>query len=232
MEQMKEGGFRILIVDDEPEIRRFLRASLKIHQYEVFEAETGKEAVAAILENRPDLVVLDLGLPDFDGLEVTRRVREWSQIPIIILSVRNRESDKIKALDAGADDYLTKPFGVGELMARVRGVMRRSVAPKQEPVFKFEDLTVDLARHQVTVQGKEVALTPTEFDLLRVLVQNAGKVVTHHQLIHLVWGTPFEDESRLLRVNISNLRHKVEPDPNQPRYILTELGVGYRFKEE
>jgi two-component system, OmpR family, KDP operon response regulator KdpE len=229
---MKEGGIRVLIVDDEPEIRRFLRASLKVHQYEVFEADTGAKALVALPEHHPELLILDLGLPDMDGLEVTRRVREWSQVPIIVLSVRNRESDKIQALDAGADDYLTKPFGVGELMARIRVVMRRSVFTDQEPVQTIGEVSVDLARRRVMVSDKEVALTPTEFDLLRVLIQNAGKVVTHHQLIHQVWGTPFEDESRLLRVNISNLRRKVEPDPDRPHYILTELGVGYRFREE
>lgn len=229
---MKEGGIRVLIVDDEPEIRRFLRASLKVHQYEVFEADTGAKALVAIVERRPELLILDLGLPDMDGLEVTRQVRKWSRMPIIVLSVRNREDDKILALDAGADDYLTKPFGVGELMARIRVVMRRSVYADQEPVQTIGEITVDLARRRVMVGEKEVALTRTEFDLLRVLIQNAGKVVTHHQLIHQVWGMPFEDESRLLRVNISNLRRKVEPDSDQPHYILTELGVGYRFREE
>jgi two-component system, OmpR family, KDP operon response regulator KdpE len=228
---MKESGYRVLVVDDEPEIRRFLRASLKTHQYEVLEADQGEKALALIAEAHPDLVILDLGLPDMNGLEVTRRVREWSPVPIIILSVRNREQDKIEALDAGADDYLTKPFGVGELLARIRGVMRRSVSSGVDPVIKVDEIAVDLARRQVTLAGKEVALTHTEFDLLRVLVQNAGKVVTHHQLIHLVWGNAYEDESRLLRVNISNLRHKIEPNPNQPYYILTELGVGYRFRE-
>jgi two-component system, OmpR family, KDP operon response regulator KdpE len=223
---------RVLIVDDEPEIRRFLRASLKTHQYEVFEADTGAKALSMILDHRPELLILDLGLPDMDGLEVTRRVREWNQVPIIVLSVRNREDDKIRALDAGADDYLTKPFGMGELMARIRVVMRRSVVAEQEPVQIIGEVSVDMARRRVLVRDKEVALTPTEFDMLRVLIQNAGKVVTHHQLIHEVWGTPFEDESRLLRVNISNLRRKVEPDPEQPRYILTELGIGYRFREE
>jgi len=228
---MKESGYRVLIVDDEPEIRRFLRASLKTHQYEILETDQGAKALALIVEDHPDLVILDLGLPDMSGLEVTRRVREWSQIPIIILSVRNREQDKIEALDAGADDYLTKPFGVGELLARIRGVMRRTVSHNTDPVIRIDEIMVDLARRQVVQAGKEVALTHTEFDLLRVLVQNAGKVMTHHQLIHLVWGSAYEDESRLLRVNISNLRHKIEPNPNQPAYILTELGVGYRFRE-
>lgn len=228
---MTDQGVRILVVDDEPEIRRFLRASLKAHQNEVFEADSGAKALKAVQDYLPDLIILDLGLPDIDGMEVTRRVREGSQIPIIILSVRGRESDKIKALDAGADDYLTKPFGIGELMARIRVVMRRATQAVQGPIYRVEELCVDLSRHQITFAGEEVSLTPTEFDLMRVLIQNAGKVMTHHQLIHKVWGTPYGDESRLLRVNISNLRRKIEPNPNQPYYILTELGVGYRLRE-
>jgi two-component system, OmpR family, KDP operon response regulator KdpE len=228
---MVDKSLRILVVDDEPEIRRFLRASLRAHQNEVFEADTGAKALQANADYLPDLIILDLGLPDMDGVEVTRRVRKQSQVPIIILSVRGRESDKIEALDAGADDYLTKPFGIGELMARIRVVTRRAMQPVQGPIFRVEDLCVDIPRHQVTFAGKEILLTPTEFDLMGVLIQNAGKVVTHRQLIHKVWGTPYGDESRLLRVNISNLRRKIEPNPNQPYYILTELGVGYRLRE-
>jgi two-component system KDP operon response regulator KdpE len=227
---MADQGLRILIVDDEPEIRRFLRASLKAYQNEVFEADTGAKAIQANSDYLPDLIILDLGLPDIDGVQVTRRVRGESQVPIIILSVRGRESDKIEALDAGADDYLTKPFGIGELLARIRVVTRRAMQPTQGSLYKVEDLCVDLSRHQVIFAGQEVPVTPTEFDLLRVLIQNAGKVVTHRQLIHKVWGTPYGDESRLLRVNISNLRRKIEPNPNQPHYILTELGVGYRLR--
>jgi two-component system, OmpR family, KDP operon response regulator KdpE len=229
---MSEMAFRILVVDDEPEIRRFLRAALKMHQFEVVEADSGTQALKMVVDHRPDLIVLDLGLPDIDGIEVTRQVREWSSIPIIILSVRNRETDKINALDAGADDYLTKPFGMGELLARIRVVMRHLVPSAEDPIFHNGVLKVDLSRHQVTLENREIPLTPTEFDLLHALIQNAGKVITHHQLIHKVWGTAYEDESRLLRVNISNLRRKIEPNPNQPYYILTELGVGYRFREE
>jgi two-component system, OmpR family, KDP operon response regulator KdpE len=228
---MVDKSLRILVVDDEPEIRRFLRASLRAHQNEVFEADTGAKALQANADYLPDLIILDLGLPDIDGVEVARRVRKQSQVPIIILSVRGRESDKIEALDAGADDYLTKPFGIGELMARIRVVTRRTMQPVQGSIYRVEDLCVDLPRHQVTFAGKEILLTPTEFDLMGVLIQNAGKVVTHRQLIHKVWGTPYGDESRLLRVNISNLRRKIEPNPNQPHYILTELGVGYRLRE-
>jgi len=228
---MTGSNSRILVVDDEPEIRRFLRASLKAQQYEVLEASNGTQALEMVTQHLPDLIILDLGLPDIDGVEITRRIREWSQIPIIILSVRDREKDKIDALDAGADDYLTKPFGVGELMARMRVVLRRTSPEAQEPVFAIKGLRVDLPRRLVSLAEKEITLTPTEFDLLRVLIQNAGKVITHRQLIQKVWGSGYEDESSLLRVNISNLRHKIEPDPNQPYYILTELGVGYRFRE-
>jgi two-component system, OmpR family, KDP operon response regulator KdpE len=226
---MKETSLRILIVEDEPEIRRFLRASLRMYQHEVSEAPDGVTAFAELKKNHPDLMILDLGLPDIDGVEVTRRVRSWSQIPIIILSVRDRESDKINALDAGADDYLTKPFGIGELLARIRVVMRRVTPLSQNSSYRVKDLCVDFDRRQVMVAEKEVQLTPTEFTLLKVLIQNAGRVMTHRQIIHQVWGTAYEDESRLLRVNISNLRQKIEPDPNNPFYIQTELGVGYRF---
>ena len=225
-------NLRILVVDDEIEIRRFLRASLGTHGNTIFEATNGQDALRMVIDHRPDLTILDLGLPDMDGVEVTRRIREWSRMPIIILSVRNQEQDKIEALDAGADDYLTKPFGVGELLARIRVVMRRVVTPEGDPVYQVGELVIDMARHKVTIAGKEVVLTPTEFDLLRTLTQNAGKVITHRQLIHQVWGAAYEDEDRILRVNIANLRRKIEENPSHPMYILTELGVGYRLKVE
>jgi two-component system KDP operon response regulator KdpE len=228
---VNDNSFRVLVVDDEPEIRRFLRASLKTHQHEVFEAENGADALSAVRNAHPDLIILDLGLPDIDGVEVTRRVREWSEIPIIILSVRNREAEKIGALNAGADDYLTKPFGVGELLARIRVIMRRVANVGTHLIYTCGDLVVNLDRHEVRRGGMELQLTPTEFELLNILIQNAGKVVTQRQLIHKVWGAGYEDESRLLRVNISNLRRKIEPNPNQPFFILTELGVGYRFRD-
>jgi two-component system KDP operon response regulator KdpE len=223
-------NLRILIVDDEIEIRRFLRATLSAHGNTVFEASCGEEALLMAANNRPDLLILDLGLPDVEGGEVTRRLREWSQMPIIILSVRNQEQDKIQALDTGADDYLTKPFGVGELLARIRVVMRRIVTPEGNSTYSVGNLLVDLARHKVTLSEREITLTPTEFDLLKVLAKNAGRVMTHKQLIHQVWGTAYEDEDRLLRVNIANLRRKLETNPSKPEYILTELGVGYRLK--
>jgi two-component system, OmpR family, KDP operon response regulator KdpE len=229
---MDEHGLRVLVVDDEEEIRRFLRVSLRTHQYDVVEANNGANAISLLRETHPDLMILDLGLPDMDGVEVTRRVRSWNQIPIIILSVRSRETDKIEALNSGADDYVTKPFGVGELLARIRVVMRRVGNTGTTPIYQVGDLIMDLDRHRVTMADKEIELTPIEFDLLSVLIQNAGKVITQRTLIHKVWGSAYEDESRLLRVNISNLRHKIEPDTNQPTYILTELGVGYRLKFE
>jgi two-component system KDP operon response regulator KdpE len=226
---MDEKSVRVLVADDERPIRRFLNASLS-GQYTVLEAATGEETLAVTVSGRPDVIILDLGLPDLDGVEVTRRLREWTQIPIIVISVRDREEDKIAALDAGADDYLTKPFGAGELMARLRVVLRRAAAPDSEPIFHIDRLTVDLIRHDVTIDGQTTSLTPTEYDILRILIQNAGKVLTHQQLIHLVWGNNFEADAHLLRVNISNLRRKIEADPSRPRTIMTEPGIGYRLK--
>lgn len=229
---MSDAGQRVLVVDDENSIRRYLRAALSAQGFTVYEAANGEEAVHAVLNNRPDIIILDLGLPDFDGIEVTRRLREWSKTPIIILSVREAENDKIAALDAGADDYLTKPFGTGELMARMRVAMRRLANKSDEPVLQVDDLKMDLSRRLVTVSEKEISLTPTEYDILRLLMQNAGKVLTHHHLLRQVWGTAYESEMHLLRVNISNLRRKIEPDPARPHYLVTESGVGYRLRTD
>jgi len=229
---MSESGARVLIVDDEPAIRRFLRTALTAHQYGIVEASDGQQAVLAAATAHPDLVVLDLSLPDMDGVDVTRRLREWSSFPIIILSVRGSESDKIAALDAGADDYLTKPFSIGELLARLRAALRRANQITTESVFSSDNLKVDLGRRIVSIGEREVQLTPTEYDLLRALVTNAGKVLTHHQLLREVWGVGYDDELHMLRVNISNLRRKLEPDPTRPRYIVTEPGVGYRLRED
>ena len=227
---MNDEPQRVLVVDDEPAIRRLLRASLTARGYVVCEASTGEEALQAVPASRPDVILMDLGLPDLDGAEVTRALREWTQTPIIILSVREAESEKIAALDAGADDYLTKPFGSGELLARIRAALRRAWRLGDEAVFQAGGLTVDLARRVVRVGDDRVQLTPTEYDLLRVLVQNAGKVLTHRQLVRQVWGDMcYEDTLHLVRVNISNLRHKLETDPAQPKCILTEPGVGYRL---
>ena len=224
------GGVRVLVVDDEPAIRRYLRVSLMAHGHTVFEAATGQDAVAAVSAQRPDLVILDLGLPDLSGIEVTRLLREWAQIPIIIVSVSEQEADKIAALDAGADDYMTKPFGLGELLARMRVAIRRAGPAKTEPVFAVGDLAVDLGRRAVMVAGRRVELTPTEYDLLRALVTHAGKVLTHRHLLREVWHGEQEQNMHMLRVNVSNLRHKIERDAARPEYLLTEPGVGYRLR--
>lgn len=229
---MSESSARVLVVDDEPAIRRFLRTVLTAHGYEVLESRNGQEALADVVAHRPDVVVLDLGLPDIDGVQVTRLMREWTPLPILILSVRDREEDKIAALDAGADDYLTKPFGSGELLARLRAALRRAARTGIGPVFATGELEVDMARRVVLVAGQEIQLTPTEYELLRVLATNAGKVLTHHQLLRQVWGVGYDQEIHILRVNISNLRRKLEPDPARPRYIVTEPGVGYRLRAD
>jgi len=221
---------RVLVVDDEKAIQRFLKNALSSAEFSVHVAESGKEALAAAVAIRPDLIILDLGLPDMDGVEVLRRLREWTQVPIIILSVRDREDEKVTALDSGADDYVTKPFGIGELLARMRVALRKSIPQSPEPVYRVDGLEVDLEHRRVFVQGNEVQLTATEYDLLRLLVTHAGKVLTHNQILRQMWGPAYTEQPHLLRVNISNLRRKIEPEPNRPRYILTELGVGYRLK--
>jgi two-component system, OmpR family, KDP operon response regulator KdpE len=223
---------RVLIVDDEPSIRRFLRVTLSSQSYKIVEAASGQEALDRVAADKPDIVVLDIGLPDINGIEVTSLLRKWTQIPIIILSVRGAESDKIAALDAGADDYLTKPFSVGELLARLRANLRRATKTTAEPVFTSGRLKVDLPGRLITVSGSEVQLTPTEYELLRVMVTHAGKVLTHHFLLREVWGAEYGEEFHMLHVNISNLRRKIEPDTARPQFIITEPGVGYRLKAD
>lgn len=225
-----DKNLRVLVVDDEMAIRRFLRTSLQAHGYTVYETNLGEDALSQVIDKRPDLIILDIGLPDIDGVEVTRRLREWSDIPILILSVRDQEKDKIAALDAGADDYLTKPFGVGELMARMRVAIRRSSTPTHDPVFENGQLVIDFSKRLVFFEDTEISLTPTEYDLLRVLAQDAGKVLTHRQISRSLWGEMEQPEAHLLRVNISNLRKKIEPDSTRPIYIITEPGVGYRLR--
>lgn len=229
---MTAGGHRprILVVDDEQAIRRFLQTALDDSEFSLHEAENGSAALAATVTLRPDLILLDLGLPDLDGIEVITRLREWSSVPIIVLSVRDRERDKVDALNAGADDYLTKPFGVAELMARIQVVLRRSQQQTPEPVFCDDDLTVDLSCRRVLVRGSDIALTPTEYDLLRLLVSHAGKVLTHSQILKHIWGLTYLEQPNVLRVNISNLRRKIEVDQSRPRHIITEPGVGYRLR--
>jgi two-component system, OmpR family, KDP operon response regulator KdpE len=223
---------RILVVDDELPIQRFLKTALDSGEFSLHQAETGHTALAAAVAIRPDIILLDLGLPDMDGVEVIERIREWSQVPIIVLSVRDREDDKVKALDAGADDYLSKPFGVGELLARIRAALRRSLQEAPEPLYRIDDLEVDLTRRRVSARGEEVQLTPTEYELLRLFVTHAGKVLTHSQILRQIWGVGYVEQPHVLRVNISNLRRKIERDPSRPSYILTEPGVGYRLRTE
>jgi len=226
---MSESLPRILVVDDERPILRFLSASLSGH-YQILEAANGEDAMRLTATEKPEVVILDLGLPDIDGVEVTRRLREWTDTPIIVISVREQENDKVAALDAGADDYLTKPFGAEELMARIRVALRHTPPVEPNAIFSNDDLVVDLARRLVSVGEKEVDLTPTEYDILRALIQHAGKVLTHRQLLRTVWGGAYESETHMLRVNVSNLRHKIERNPAQPQHIITEPGVGYRLR--
>lgn len=224
------SNVKVLVVDDEDAIRRFLRVTLTSQSYTVIEASSGQEALSSAIEHKPDIVILDLGLPDIDGVEVTRLLREWTQIPIIVLSVRSSEGDKIAALDVGADDYLTKPFGVGELMARLRAALRHIISIATEPVFTSGTLKVDLPQRLVSVAERDVQLTPNEYELLRILVTHAGKVLTHRFLLREVWGAEYGDELHMLHVNISNLRRKIEPEPARPQFIITEPGVGYRLR--
>ncbi len=226
---MENKSARIMIIDDEPQMRRLLQVALTAHGYEIREAETGREGIDQTAVFHPDLIVLDLSLPDLDGIEVIKKLREWTQTPVIILSVREQEGDKIAALDAGADDYVTKPFNMGELLARIRTALRHAAGTGDEPVLTFGGLVIDLTRRYVAMDGREVKLTPTEYELLRVLTVNAGKVLTHRQLMRMVWGPSYEQETNYLRVYIRQLRQKIEPDPARPRNIITESGVGYRL---
>lgn len=222
---------QILVIDDEPQIRRFLRLGLESHGYAVIEAGNAETGQRGTLSARPDLVVLDLGLPDRDGLEVLGTLREWSRVPVIILSVRSREDEKVRAFELGADDYMVKPFGMAELLARVKAALRRQIegaAPM--PQFHVGGLSVDLVRRLVRVDNVEVRLSPKQYRLLQILVNNAGKVVTHRQLLSDIWGPVHRDDVQYLRVFIRKLRHRIEADPARPRYLLTELGVGYRLR--
>ncbi len=223
----------ILLIEDEPQMRRFLRITLQSHGYRLVEAATGQEGLMQAATRNPDVVLLDLGLPDLDGLEVTARLREWTQTPIVVISAREQEQDKVKALDAGADDYLTKPFSAEELMARIRVALRhvaRQTAGKQEPVFVLQNLRVDLAQRQVFIDNAEIHLTPIEYKLLTALVRHAGKVITHRQLLQEVWGPAHVNEVQYLRVYMTQLRHKLENDPTRPRFLMNEPGIGYRLK--
>jgi two-component system KDP operon response regulator KdpE len=228
---MSEAGPLILVIEDEAQMRKFLRVSLSGNGYQVTEAETAEEGLTQAAARNPDLILLDLGLPDQDGLTVTEHLREWASIPIIVISARGREEDKIQALDAGADDYVTKPFGVGELLARIRVALRhRSISASGSSLFESGDLKVDLGRRQVHVGDKEVHLTPIEYKLLATLIKHAGRVLTHRQLLREVWGPNSSDQTQYLRVYMGQLRHKLEQNPSRPVHLLTEPGVGYRLR--
>jgi two-component system KDP operon response regulator KdpE len=230
---MSEEKELILLIEDEQQMRRFLRITLQSQGYRLVEAATGNEGLLQAASRNPDIVLLDLGLPDMDGLEVTNRLREWTQTPIIVISAREQEQDKVKALDAGADDYLTKPFNANELTARIRVAVRHSVrgrSGRSEPVFTIDNLRVDLSQRQVFLDNKEVHLTPIEYKLLMVLVRHAGKVITHRQLLTEVWGAAHVNEVQYLRVYMTQLRHKLEKDPARPRFLMNEPGIGYRLK--
>lgn len=222
-------GAKVLIIDDEIEIRRLLKVGLAAHGFDSVEAATAKEGIYEAVTARPDVIILDMGLPDQSGLEVLKQIREWSRVPVIVLSVRGQERDKVGALDVGADDYLTKPFSISELMARIRVALRHQANQKDEPIIQIDDLHIDLSRRLVKIGATEIHLTPIEYDLLKILASNAGKVITHYQLINSVWGTEGEDRSQYLRIYISQLRKKIETDPSQPNLVLTEPGVGYRL---
>jgi two-component system KDP operon response regulator KdpE len=234
MKKRDKKGLKALVVDDEKSIRRFLLAALSGYGYSVSEAENAQQGINLFFSFRPDILILDLGLPDKDGVEVIHEVRRQASTPIIILSVREDEANKIAALDAGADDYLTKPFHIGELLARLRAVLRRANSSEEDEVFRYGDLFVDFAERLVQVKGVHVHLTPIEYDILRLLVRNAGKVVTHRQILREVWNKDgqFEGIDHLLRVTISNLRNKIELRPERPAFILTEPGVGYRLRSD
>ena len=221
---------RVLVIDDELPILRALKINLAARKYEVSTAADGASGLAAMARERPDVLILDLGLPDMDGTDVIRGVRGWSSTPIIVLSAWGQESQKVAALDAGADDYVTKPFGMDELLARLRAAVRRAVPAPDEPVISTAEFTVDLARKRVTRAGADVRLTPTEWQLLEVLARNAERLVTQRQLLHEVWGPGYQTEANYLRVYVANLRRKLEPDPSAPRFLLTEPGMGYRFR--
>lgn len=224
----------VLLIEDEPHMRRFIRATLRANDFQVVEAASAREGLAQAAGRNPEVILLDLGLPDQDGLEVTREIRRASRTPIIVISARDQEYDKVTALDLGADDYLTKPFGASELLARIRVALRHSAMPpgtRPVPVFKAGELRVDLTRRQVFRGEEEAHLTPTEYKLLAALIRQAGKVITHRQLLEEVWGVNYADQSHYLRVYMAQLRHKLERDPTRPRLLTTEPGVGYRLRE-
>jgi len=230
---MSTTGARVLVVEDEPQMRRFIRAALSAHGYEVAEASSGSEALALATSRNPDVILLDLGLPDIDGIDLTRKLREWSRTPVIVISARGREADKVSALDAGADDYLTKPFGVDELLARIRVALRHAHAtqPHDEAALTVGSLHIDFVRREVRSGERVIHLTPTEYKMLSLLARNAGRVLTHRHIIREVWGPSYAGQNHHVRVHMAELRKKIEADPARPRLILTEPGVGYRLRD-
>ncbi|MBA4371283.1 MAG: DNA-binding response regulator [Thermodesulfovibrio sp.] len=232
---MTDEKATVLLIEDEPQMRRFLKITLQGHGYRLIEAQSGQEGLNEAATRNPDIVLLDLGLPDIDGIEVTKRLREWSHVPVIVISAREQENDKIRALDAGADDYLTKPFGAGELMARIRVALRhlsRQQTGGDEPVFVLANLKVDFSKRQVFIDEKEVHVTPIEYKLLATLIRHAGKVITHSQLMKEVWGPGYADQTHYLRIYMAQIRHKLEADPARPRFFINEPGIGYRLRME
>ncbi|MGZ4159230.1 MAG: response regulator [Neobacillus sp.] len=227
---MTSSGAKILVIDDEPQIQKLLRVTLQAQGFEIVAASSGEEGILKTTMVRPDLIVLDLGLPDIPGMEVLHRIREWTQIPIVVLTAKDREEDKITALDSGADDYVTKPFGMGELLARIRVALRHNAKSQDEPILDFGKLVIDLSGRIVELDGEKIKLTPTEYELLKILATNAGRVMTHKQLLQQVWGGhQYDTDSHYLRVYIGHLRKKIETDPARPNFIITEPGIGYRF---
>lgn len=230
---MSQPSVKIIVIDDEPQIRKLLRITLQAHGFSVSEAESGEDGIIQVSTIRHDLVILDLGLPDIEGIEVLRQIREWSHVPVIVLTAKDREEDKVLALDCGADDYVTKPFGMGELVARIRVALRHASKSKDEPVLTFGALVIDVSRRIVELNGEKIKLTPIEYDLLKTLAANAGRVITHRLLFEQVWGGKFhESDSQYVRVHIGHLRKKLEKDPTRPTLILTESGIGYRFDDQ
>lgn len=227
---MRNSGEKILIIDDEPQIQKLLRVTLQSQGFEVIAALSGDDGLIQATMVRPDLIVLDLGLPDIAGMEVLRQIREWTQTPIVVLTAKDQEEDKIVALDSGADDYVTKPFGMGELVARIRVALRHITKSNDEPILDFDRLVIDLSKRNVELDGQKVKLTPTEYELLKVLATNVGRVMTHKQLLQKVWGGhQYNTDSHYLRVYVGHLRKKIEIDPTRPTFIITEPGIGYRF---
>ena len=226
---MPNKGVRILVIDDEKQIIKFLRVSLGAHGFEIDEAVTGADGIARAAAGKPDVIIIDLGLPDMDGKTVVKTIREWSTTPIIVLSAREQEKEKVEAFDAGADDYVTKPFGIGELIARIRVAIRHSVTSENDPLLTCGKLAVDLNLHKVTMEGREVKLTPTEFAIIKLLAQHQGKVLTQKQLLKAVWGNEYTEDTHYVRIYIGQLRRKIEQNPTQPQYIITESGIGYRL---